>query len=127
MYAEDLPIGELLELGEHTVTRQEIVTFAAQRDPLPFHVDEFARSTRFGGVIRSGLHTMAIFQRSAARRLYRHWAPIAGRAISDVRLTVHCGPTPRCGPPSRPTRSLPTRRPAPSYARRAPSSTGRCP
>jgi len=53
-----LPIGELIELielGEHEVTREEIIGFASQWDPLPFHTDlEFGRGTVFGDVIGSG-------------------------------------------------------------------------
>ncbi|CNE54919.1 MaoC like domain [Mycobacterium tuberculosis] len=86
--AEDLPLGRTLDLGEYRVTREEIIGFAAQWDPQPFHVDEaLARETRFGDVIGSGLHTMAIFQRLAVAGAYRHWAVVAGRAIRDVSLT----------------------------------------
>ncbi|MET0455031.1 MAG: MaoC/PaaZ C-terminal domain-containing protein [Mycobacterium sp.] len=86
--AEDLPVGRLLELGEYTVAREEIVAFATQWDPQPFHIDEeFARHTRFGDLIGSGLHTIAIFQRLCVLRLYRDWAVIAGRAVRDVELT----------------------------------------
>ncbi|MFC5676006.1 MaoC/PaaZ C-terminal domain-containing protein [Aeromicrobium endophyticum] len=88
VYAEDVPVRTEIELGEHRVTRGEIIAFARQWDPQPFHVDEeFARGTVFGDLIGSGLHTMAIFQRLAVTRLYRHWAIIAGRAINDVRMT----------------------------------------
>ncbi len=86
--AESLPVGRTLELGTHHVTREEIIDFASQWDPQPFHVDaEAARATVFRDVIGSGLHTMAIFQRLAVLGAYRHWAIVAGRAIRDVSLT----------------------------------------
>lgn len=86
--AEDLPVGEVIELGEYTVTRDEVIRFASQWDPLPFHVDpEFARGTVFHDVIGSGLHTLAIYQRLAVLGAYRRWAIVAGRAIRDVSLT----------------------------------------
>ena len=86
--AEQLPVGELIDLGSYHVTRDEIVEFASRWDPQPFHVDEeAARSTIFGDVIGSGLHTMAIFQRLAVLGAYRRWAIVAGRAIRDVSLT----------------------------------------
>jgi acyl dehydratase len=88
LVAEELPVGRLLELGQYSVTRAEIIEFARQWDPIPLHLDqEFARSTIFGDVIGSGLHTMAIFQRLAAVTLYTRWAVIAGRAVKNVRLT----------------------------------------
>jgi acyl dehydratase len=91
--AEDLPIGEVVELGTWTVTREEIIGFATQWDPQPFHIDpDFARATTFGDVIGSGLHTMAIFQRLAVLNLYRHWAVIAGRALRNVQLTAPLRP-----------------------------------
>ncbi|GAA1846598.1 MaoC/PaaZ C-terminal domain-containing protein [Actinomadura bangladeshensis] len=86
--AEDLPLGRVIELGDHHVTREEIISFATQWDPQSFHVDEvFARETVFGDVIGSGLHTMAVFQRLAVAGAYRHWAVVAGRAIREVSLT----------------------------------------
>ena len=86
--AEDLPIGVVVELGEHQVTREEIVGFASRWDPLPFHTDpDFARQTAFGDVIGSGLHTMAIYQRLAVLGVYREWAIVAGRSIRGVEFT----------------------------------------
>lgn len=86
--AEQLPVGELIDLGGYHVTRAEIIDFASRWDPQPFHVDEeAARDTIFRDVIGSGLHTMAIFQRLAVIGAYRHWAIVAGRAIRDVSLT----------------------------------------
>lgn len=86
--AEDLPLGAVIDLGTHTVTRDEIIAFAEQWDPQPFHLDaDFARATVFGDIIGSGLHSLAIYQRLAVRAAYRHWAIVAGRAIRDVSLT----------------------------------------
>src|SRR5215211_2002317 len=85
--AEQLPVGETIDLGEHRVTREAIVAFATDWDPQPFHVDlEFARSTTFGDVIGSGLHTLAIFQRLAVLGAYRDWAIVAGRTVRDVQF-----------------------------------------
>lgn len=91
--AEDLTIGELIALGSRTVTREEIVAFATQWDPQPFHIDpDFARGTTFGDVIGSGLHTLAVFQRLAVLNLYRRWAVVAGRALRSVQLTAPLRP-----------------------------------
>src|SRR5829696_7489133 len=44
-----------------TVTEAGIIDFARQWDPQPFHMDaEFAKRWAYGGLIASGLHTMAV-------------------------------------------------------------------
>jgi acyl dehydratase len=93
LYADDLVEGVTIALGRRTVTTEEIVDFASAWDPQPFHVDEEAGCTsRFGTVIGSGLHTMAIFQRMAVDQAYGRWAVIAGRALHDVQLTAPLRP-----------------------------------
>ena len=58
MFFEDFRPGEMTETGSVTVTREEIVAFARQFDPQPFHVDEeAARQSPYGGLIASGWHT----------------------------------------------------------------------
>lgn len=86
--AEELPVGELIGLGSYAVSREEIVSFASQWDPQPFHINEAAAAQgRFGEVIASGVHTLAIFQRLAVLGAYRHWDIVAGRAIRDIQLS----------------------------------------
>jgi acyl dehydratase len=63
-YWEDFEPGQLIELGSHTVTEEEIVAFGRQWDPQPFHVDpEAAKDSVFGGLIASGWHTGAMWMR----------------------------------------------------------------
>ena len=64
LYWEDFEPGQTLELGTRTVTEDEIVAFARQWDPQPFHVDPAAaKDTVFGGLIASGWHTGAMWMR----------------------------------------------------------------
>ena len=66
-YFEDFREGEELPFGPHTVTRQEIVAFAAEFDPQPFHLDEAAAAnTLLGGLAASGWHSCALFMRMVA-------------------------------------------------------------
>ena len=59
---EDFSAGQVHELGTHAMTLDEIVSFARQFDPQPFHVDERAAAdSAFGGLIASGWHTASIF------------------------------------------------------------------
>jgi len=60
-YFEDLEVGATYEVGDYTVTKDEIVAFAEQFDPQPFHVDEeAARESMFGELVASGLHTLCL-------------------------------------------------------------------
>jgi acyl dehydratase len=64
LYFEDFRPGQEVDLGSHTVTEEEIIGFARQWDPQPFHVDpEAAKESVFGGLIASGWHTGAIWMR----------------------------------------------------------------
>ena len=60
-YYEDFKIGDRFVSGGMTVTEAGIIDFARQWDPQPFHMDaEFAKRWAYGGLIASGLHTMAV-------------------------------------------------------------------
>ena len=64
MFFEDRQIGEISDFGRHTFNRDEIITFARQFDPQPFHIDDAAaKASLFGALCASGWHTAAIFIR----------------------------------------------------------------
>ena len=99
---EDFAAGQVYELGNRTVTEDELVDFARQWDPQPFHVDpEAAKNSVFGGLIASGWQTGAIWMRmyvdtmlgSAARgspgiEELRWLAPVRPGDTLSGRLTV---------------------------------------
>jgi len=61
---EDLEVGRDYPLGSYAVTREEIIAFAADFDPQPFHLDEAAAAdSMFGGLAASGWHTAAMAMR----------------------------------------------------------------
>ena len=69
-YFEDFQAGQELALKPCMVTRAEIVAFAAEYDPQPFHLDESAGAdTLLGGLAASGWHTCALFM----RMMYDGW------------------------------------------------------
>lgn len=69
LFLEDFHPGDVAETASHVVTREEIVAFARQFDPQPFHVDEeAAKATPYGGLIASGWHTAAICMRLVVDR-----------------------------------------------------------
>lgn len=58
IYFEDLEIDQRLKCHPFRITQQQILSFAKQVDPLPFHVDEAAASQSiFNGLVASSLHT----------------------------------------------------------------------
>jgi acyl dehydratase len=60
-YFEDVEPGAEFEVGRHTPSKDEIVSFARQWDPQPFHLDEEAgRRSVMGGLSASSCHTYAI-------------------------------------------------------------------
>ena len=63
-YFEDLRVGDVIELGRRTVSQDEIIRFAREFDPQPFHTDpERARTSAFGGLVASGWHSAALYMR----------------------------------------------------------------
>ncbi len=63
-YWEDMPVGSVRDLGSITPTAGEIVAFATQFDPQPFHLDEeAAKQSVFGGLCASGWHTCSMAMR----------------------------------------------------------------
>ena len=42
IYWEDLQVGQVRQLGQIKPTREDIIAFAKQFDPQPFHLDDEA-------------------------------------------------------------------------------------
>jgi acyl dehydratase len=84
-YFEDVEVGEIADLGAHTMTEPEIVAFATKYDPQPFHTDpEAARASIFGGLIASGWHTCAVMMRLSAAAASRQQAAAVGSPGVDT-------------------------------------------
>ncbi len=102
LHFEDFEPGQVYELGTRLVTESEIVAFAREWDPQPFHIDpEAAKESAFGGLIASGWQTGAMWMRmyvdtmlgSAARgspgiEELRWLAPVRPDDTLSGRLTV---------------------------------------
>jgi acyl dehydratase len=87
LHAEDLTVGRSFAIGSWDITAEDIVHFARDWDPVPIHIDEEAASqSPFGGLIASGLHTMAIAVRLGYDNFAAGVAIHAGRAIHELRL-----------------------------------------
>lgn len=85
--ADDLRVGDSYQLGVHPVSEEELIEFARQWDPQLFHTDRVvAGEGYFGGVIGSGIHTIAICQRLVVLSVYSRWNMIAGRQFREVKF-----------------------------------------
>lgn len=64
LFLDDLAAGDVFESEPITLSAGQIVDFARQFDPQPFHLDdEAARGTFFQGLAASGWHTVALTMR----------------------------------------------------------------
>jgi acyl dehydratase len=97
------------------VTRDEILAFAREFDPQPFHLDEAAaRRTIYGGLLASGWHTAAILMRLMWETYLKDTASMGSPGVDEVRWLkpVRPGDTLRARftvTDARPSRSRPDR------------------
>jgi acyl dehydratase len=91
---EEIEIGQVMELGSHTFTSEDIIRFAKKYDPQPFHTDpEAAKDSHFGGLVAAGWHIAAVWMKLmiAARKT----APKEeGAPAPDGRPAPRGGPSP---------------------------------
>jgi acyl dehydratase len=86
LYFEDAEIGTTCKAGPYLVSKEEIMQFAKQYDPVPRHIDEEAAARSiFGGLTASGVHTFAVFI-SLTSKLQPRLHVLAGMGWDEVRL-----------------------------------------
>jgi acyl dehydratase len=83
---EDLQVGEVIELGHTKVTKEMILTFAREFDPLPFHLDEkAAKASLLGGLAASGWQTGALSLRMLVDQFLGKIASAGGLGFTDLK------------------------------------------
>jgi acyl dehydratase len=83
---EDLALGEVIDLGHTTVTKDMILTFAREFDPLPFHLDEkAAKASLLGGLASSGWQTGALSLRMLVDSFLSKVASAGGLGFSNLK------------------------------------------
>ena len=71
-------MGQRFTSGTHALDEKQVIAFASQFDPQPFHLDgAAAKGTMFGGLVASGWHTAAI----TMRLMVQGGVPIAGGLV----------------------------------------------
>lgn len=100
LYYEDIVVGSVQRFGSKPVTRAEVIDFASQYDPQPFHLDDAAAAeTHFGRLSASGWHTCAMVMRMMVDNMKIHeQAGLGSPGVEDLRWIrpVYPGDTLRC-------------------------------
>lgn len=87
MYFDDLPVGYRFETGTRSLSEAEIIAFAQDYDPQPFHTDpEAARHTIYGGLIASGVQTMGVALRLVLESGVWTDASMGSPGLDEVRF-----------------------------------------
>jgi acyl dehydratase len=64
LYLEDLHVGQQFISDTYRMDQEQVMSFAAEFDPQPFHLDwAQAQASIFGGLAASGWHTAAVTMR----------------------------------------------------------------
>jgi acyl dehydratase len=85
-YFDDFAAGQVFELGSVEITESDIVEFAKQWDPQPFHLtDEGGAASPFGGIIASGWHTASAFMRLYVDAFLSDTAAHGGAGVDELR------------------------------------------
>ena len=92
-YWEDFAVGTVREFGGMKLEKADILRFAKDWDPQPFHVDaEAAKASPFGGLIASGWHTTALFMGLFVRAVLLDSASLGSPGVEEIRWTAPVRP-----------------------------------
>ncbi|BBF91693.1 MaoC family dehydratase [Blastochloris tepida] len=85
LFFEDFTPDWTISFGPRLVSREEIVAFAAEFDPQPFHLDEEAgKASLLGGLAASGWHMCAILMRMMCDAFLNDAASHGAPGIEEV-------------------------------------------
>lgn len=83
---EDLAVGEVIDLGHVSVSKEMIITFAREFDPFPFHLDEAAaKASLLGGLASSGWQTGGLSLRMLVDSFLNTIASAGGLGFSNLK------------------------------------------
>jgi acyl dehydratase len=85
-YLDDYRVGERNRGVEVSVSADDIIAFARQFDPQPFHLDpEAAKTSLFGGHVASGWHMTALAMRLIVDGDLKPAGGVIGRGVDELR------------------------------------------
>jgi len=83
---EDFHVGDVIALGSRTMTREEIIAFAARWDPQPMHLDDAGgNASLLHGLSASGWHTGCVLMRLFADNLLNRSASLGSPGIDSLK------------------------------------------
>lgn len=83
---EDLAVGEVIDLGQVSVSKDMIITFAREFDPFPFHLDEAAaKASLLGGLASSGWQTGGLSLRMLVDSFLGKIASAGGLGFTNLK------------------------------------------
>ena len=85
-YLEDFAVAQVYRSSRIGVEASRIMTFGAEFDPQPFHVDdEAARQSIFGSLAASGWHTAALTMRLLVESDFKPVGGVIGAGVDELR------------------------------------------
>lgn len=89
----DLEPGAVYGCGTRSASAAEMVAFAERFDPLPIHVDPgYAEGGPFGGLVASGVLTLALTQSAAVEGFFGGSAVVASGGFEELRFPAPLRP-----------------------------------
>ena len=100
-YFDDFAVGDHFFLGSYVLSKEEIIAYAREFDPQPFHLDEeAARASMLGGLCASGWHGCAILMRLFYEGLLKSSASMGSGGVDEVRWVKPIFPGTLTGAPT---------------------------
>jgi acyl dehydratase len=85
-YFEDYVPGLTVDCGSFSVSEEQIVAFAAEYDPQPFHIDPVgAKDGPFGGLIASGWQTTSKTMRLLVEYFVSPESSLGAAGVDEIR------------------------------------------
>lgn len=99
-YFEDHRVGDAINCGSRTVDAEEVIAFARQWDPQPWHIDEeAAKASVFGGLTACSAHIFSLYCITSQQwENGKNMQAIASLGFDEMRMLapVFAGDTLRC-------------------------------
>jgi len=85
-FFEDYVPGTTVDCGSFSLSEAEIIAFAKEYDPQPFHVDPVAaKDGPFGGLIASGWHTTSMMMRLLVDSYVSPESSLGAAGVDELR------------------------------------------
>lgn len=92
LYFEDIQLNQQHASNEYVIGKEEIMTFAKQWDPQPYHVDEEEAKKWPLGLTASSVHSYAICTLLANTMIGEPAAAVAGLGVDEMRMPAPVRP-----------------------------------